>query len=133
MAEDTPTPRPDSSGPSRPPVDDSHADLARLDRKLADVQGRRGADQRPEADPRQMQQVGKAWSLAIEMVAAVAVSLFIGWWVDRWFGTAPWGLLGFILLGVAAALWSAIRTALVMQRSQEAEAGPGGAKKTEGE
>lgn len=133
MAEDTPTPRPDSSGPSRSPVDDSHADLARLEQKLADVQGRRGADQRPEADPRQMQQVGKAWSLAIEMVAAVAVSLFIGWWVDRWFGTAPWGLLGFILLGVAAALWSAIRTALVMQRSQEAESGPGGAKKTEGE
>lgn len=122
MADDTRSPKPDSSGPSRPPVDDdSHADLARLDQKLADVQGRRGADQRPEADPRQMQQVGKAWSLAIEMVAAVAVSLFIGWWVDRWFGTAPWGLLGFILLGVAAALWSAIRTALVMQARQQAE------------
>jgi ATP synthase protein I len=122
MADDTRSPKPDSSGPSRPPVDDgSHADLARLEQKLADVQGRRGADQRPEADPRQMQQVGKAWSLAIEMVAAVAVSLFIGWWVDRWFGTAPWGLLGFILLGVAAALWSAIRTALVMQARQQAE------------
>jgi ATP synthase protein I len=122
MADDTRSPEPDSSGPSRPPVDDgSHADLARLEQKLADVQGRRGADQRPEADPRQMQQVGKAWSLAIEMVAAVAVSLFIGWWVDRWFGTAPWGLLGFILLGVAAALWSAIRTALVMQARQQAE------------
>ncbi|WP_374302539.1 AtpZ/AtpI family protein [Ferrovibrio sp.] len=122
MADDTRSPKPDSSGPSRPPVDDgSHADLARLEQKLADVQGRRGADQRPEADPRQMQQVGKAWSLAIEMVAAVAVSLFIGWWVDRWFGTAPWGLLGFILLGVAAALWSAIRTALVMQARQQAK------------
>lgn len=122
MADDTRSPKPDSSGPSRSPVEDSHADLARLDRKLADVQGRRGADQQPEADPRQMQQVGKAWSLAIEMVAAVAVSLFIGWWVDRWFGTAPWGLLGFILLGVAAALWSAIRTALVMQARQQADA-----------
>ena len=68
-----------------------------------------------------MRNIGKAWSLAIEMVAAVGVCVFIGWWIDRQFGTAPWGLVGFILLGIATAMWSAIRTGLAMQRAQLAE------------
>lgn len=109
--------------------------LARLDKGLETVRGRQAAEaanRRPDADPRAMRAVGKAWSLAIEMVAAVGVSVFIGWWLDRWLGTAPWGLLGFILLGIATAMWSAIRTAMIMQRSQMAEA-QADAKKTEGE
>lgn len=101
-------------------VADEHAALDSLNRKLGAVRDRQAEEgrQKVEADPRQTRSVGKAWSLAIEMVAAVCVSLFIGWWIDRWFGTAPWGLLGFILLGVATAMWSAIRTGMMMQREQ---------------
>lgn len=97
-----------------------HAALDSLNRKLDVVRDRQAEEgrQRVEADPRQTRSVGKAWSLAIEMVAAVCVSLFIGWWLDRWLGTAPWGLLGFILLGIATAMWSAIRTGMMMQREQ---------------
>jgi ATP synthase protein I len=106
-------------GPPEQAADD-HAALDSLNRKLDAVRDRQAEEgrQRGEADPRQTRSVGKAWSLAIEMVAAVCVSLFIGWWVDRWFDTAPWGLLGFILLGIAAAMWSAIRTGMTMQREQ---------------
>lgn len=125
----------DQDHPPKPgdgsPRSDTDA-LARLGRDLDSVRERKAAEdakRRPDADPRAMRQVGKAWSLAIEMVAAVVVSLFIGWWVDRWFDTAPWGLLGFILLGVAAALWSAIRTAMVMQAQQQAEDAAGTAGK----
>ncbi|MEK9970564.1 MAG: AtpZ/AtpI family protein [Ferrovibrio sp.] len=108
----------------RPKPAGSDADdpaLARLDRDLEAVRERRAAEtasRRPDADPRQSRSIGKAWSLAIEMVAAVGVSVFIGWWLDRWLGTAPWGLVGFILLGIAAAMWSAIRTGMAMQRAQ---------------
>ena len=119
MADQDHPPKPEDG----PPRSDADA-LARLGRDLETVRERKAAEnakRRPDADPRSMRQVGKAWSLAIEMVAAVVVSLFIGWWVDRWFDTAPWGLLGFILLGVAAALWSAIRTAMLMQAQQQAE------------
>lgn len=126
MAEQDKSP-PESSGLSDPA-------LARLGEGLDTVRARKAveaANRRPDADPRAMRAVGKAWSLAIEMVAAVGVSVFIGWWLDRWLGTAPWGLLAFILLGVATAMWSAIRTAMIMQRSQQAEA-EGDAKKTEG-
>lgn len=97
-----------------------HAALDSLNAKLDAVRDRQAETgrQQIEADPRQTRSLGKAWSLAIEMVAAVCVSLFIGWWLDRWLGTAPWGLLGFILLGVATAMWSAIRTGMTMQREQ---------------
>jgi ATP synthase protein I len=111
----------------RPKPDSSDADdpaLAKLDRDLEAVRVRQAAEaasRRPDADPRQSRYIGKAWSLAIEMVAAVGVSVFIGWWLDRWLGTAPWGLVGFILLGIAAAMWSAIRTGMAMQREQLSE------------
>ena len=108
----------------RPTPAGSDADdpaLARLDRDLEAVRVRKAteaASRRPDADPRQVRNIGKAWSLAIEMVAAVGVCVFIGWWIDRWFGTAPWGLVGFILFGIATAMWSAIRTGMAMQRAQ---------------
>ena len=111
----------------RPTAGSSDAEdpaLARLDRDLEAVRDRQAAEaakRRPDADPRQTATVGKAWSLAIEMVAAVGVSVFIGWWLDRWLGSAPWGLVGFILLGIAAAMWSAIRTGMMMQRQQLAD------------
>lgn len=130
MAEQDQPPTPPRRGPESEGLQDPA--LASLDhglKKVRDRQATEAANRRPDADPRAMRSVGKAWSLAFEMVAAVVVSLFIGWWVDRQFETAPWGLLGFILLGVAAAMWSAIRTAMVMQARQQAEAADEAGKK----
>ncbi len=111
-----------------------HAALDRLNARLDAVRVRQAEEgrQQVDADPRQTRSIGKAWSLAIEMVAAVCVSLFIGWWVDRWLGTAPWGLLGFILLGIATAMWTAIRTAMVMQATQQADTAAEAGEKKEG-
>ena len=33
---------------------------------------------------------------------SIGIGLFFGWWLDRWFGTAPWMLMLFALLGIAA-------------------------------
>jgi ATP synthase protein I len=108
------------------------AALERIGREVADLRGRRAQAEGVAADPRTTQTVGKAWSLAIEMVAAVGVSVFIGWWCDRWFGTAPWCLLGFILLGIATAMWTAIRTGMRMQANALADQAADAAKKREG-
>lgn len=142
MADQDQPPKPASDGPSDPAPGDaretsSDPSLARLGRGLERIRERQAAEaakRRPDADPRAMRSVGKAWSLAIEMVAAVGVSVFIGWWLDRWLGTAPWGLLGFILLGVATAMWTAIRTAMQMQAQQQADdaAAAAGKKKERG-
>jgi len=96
--------------------------LAELDVALAAAQAR----QKPEtpagalADQvRERTAVGRAWSLAIEMAAAIGVGVFIGWWVDRWFGSSPWGILGFALLGIATAMYTAVRTGIAMNRAAE--------------
>jgi len=129
--------RPPSTAGSRPadpaatPGDDSRdrAALDRIGRDVAQIRGRQAEAEGAAADPRTSQAVGKAWSLAIEMVAAVGVSVFIGWWFDRWLGTAPWGLLGFILLGIAAAMWTAVRTGMRMQARQLADEAADAAEK----
>jgi len=50
----------------------------------------------------------------------VVVGGAIGWGVDRLFGTSPWGLIVFVLLGFAAGILTVLRTAGL------AEQGPAG-------
>ena len=100
---------------------DEHADLARLDQALSQVEQRKDGEAHRRAEQEaaaigSRRSLGRAWSLAIEMVTAVGVSVFIGWWVDRWLESAPFGVVGFALLGVAAAMWTAIRTGMAMNR-----------------
>ena len=40
--------------------------------------------------------------VGVELVSALAVSVAIGWALDRWLGTKPWLLALFVLLGGAA-------------------------------
>lgn len=50
------------------------------------------------------------WRIGLELVGAVAVAVFIGWAIDRWLGTKPWGMVGFFFLGVAAGMVTVYRT-----------------------
>ncbi len=67
--------------------------------------------------------LGRALQIAVEMVAALAVGGGIGWFLDDWLGTKPWLMLTFLLVGVAAGLRNAFRTARRMEAEfDEAEA-----------
>jgi ATP synthase protein I len=59
--------------------------------------------------------MGQALRLATEMVAGVAVGGFIGWALDRLFGTAPFLMVAFLFLGAAAGIMNVVRTAKAMQ------------------
>jgi ATP synthase protein I len=48
-------------------------------------------------------------SVALALPSAIAVGLFIGYWLDKWLGTRPWMLMVFTLLGVASGLITLIR------------------------
>ena len=61
-------------------------------------------------------QFGLAMRIGTEMVAAVVVSGAIGWLLDRALGSGPWLFLVFLLLGVAAGVLSAYRTAIRVTR-----------------
>lgn len=55
---------------------------------------------------------GFAWRVGIEMVAALIVGLGLGLLIDGWLGTRPWGLVLFVLLGLAAGMLNVYRAAL---------------------
>ena len=59
--------------------------------------------------------MGNAFKLGTELVAAVGVGTIIGFILDSWFGTKPWLILIFFLLGVTAGILNVIRTAKKMQ------------------
>ena len=53
----------------------------------------------------------KAFRFVAELIAGVGVGGFIGWALDRLFGTAPWLMVLFVALGFAAGMLNVIRGA----------------------
>ncbi|HEV7371044.1 AtpZ/AtpI family protein [Arenibaculum sp.] len=54
--------------------------------------------------------LGLAFRIGVELVAAMIVGLGGGLLLDRWLGTAPWGLVGMFFLGAAAGIMNVYRT-----------------------
>ena len=59
--------------------------------------------------------IGAAFKLSTEMVAAVIVGTIIGFILDNWFGTKPWLILIFFFVGVIAGILNVVRSAKNMQ------------------
>ena len=62
--------------------------------------------------------LGIAFKMSTEMVAAVVVGTIIGFILDNWFGTKPWLILIFFFVGVVAGILNVIRSAKNMQRKE---------------
>lgn len=59
--------------------------------------------------------IGMAYRLSVELVVGVSVGGFIGWWLDKWFATAPIFFLLMLVLGMVAGIFNVIRAARDMQ------------------
>ena len=57
-----------------------------------------------------------AWRMVIEMVAGLGIGFGIGYGLDALFGTLPWLLVTFTLLGFAAGVKTMIASAQEVQR-----------------
>ena len=44
--------------------------------------------------------------MGLTIIACIGVSIFLGWFLDKTFGTSPWLMIIFIFLGIAAAFKS---------------------------
>lgn len=109
------------------------AERAAFERRLSDL-GRQldkagsggGAEaaakaERAEADAARSRAMGMGFSIAAQLVAGVLVGGAMGYYLDRWLGSAPWLMVLFLGLGFAAGLMNVIRTAREMQKISEAQ------------
>src|SRR6516164_4726774 len=55
------------------------------------------------------QGLGLGFRIGIELVVAIVVATGLGWAIDRWFGTRPWGMIVLFFLGVAAGMLNVYR------------------------
>jgi ATP synthase protein I len=54
---------------------------------------------------------GNALKLSSEFIAGIVVGAGLGWVIDRWAGTSPWGLIVFLMLGFGAGVLNVLRSA----------------------
>jgi len=73
----------------------------------------RGTAAPPKQDLRSAhRQTAVAYRVLVDMIAGLLVGGFLGYWLDRWLGWAPYGLIGCLIVGFAAGVnnaWRAIR------------------------
>jgi ATP synthase protein I len=62
---------------------------------------------------------GQAFRYAADLIVGVGVGGLIGWLLDQQFGTRPWFLILFVVLGFAAGLLNLIRAAQKAQAENE--------------
>jgi ATP synthase protein I len=96
-------PKMSESGPPDP--------LSRLGERLDKARARRGSEPFASGpDNAALQQgVGVGFRTGIEFVVAVVVATGLGWAIDRWLGTRPWGTIVLFFLGVGAGMLSVYR------------------------
>lgn len=90
-----------------------------IGRRLEEVKSRHRPEPSANAQERG-RAMGQGLRIAVDLVVGVAFGGFVGWWLDRYFGTAPWLMVLLLILGFAAGMMNVIRTAQRMQAQAEA-------------
>jgi ATP synthase protein I len=86
--------------------------LKRLDAELAVRRKDDGADRAAEARASESRKgYAVAMKLSSEFVAAVIVGALLGYLLDHFAGTAPWGMIILLLLGFCAGVLNVMRSA----------------------
>src|SRR5260370_22909890 len=108
--------------------------LGRLGERLDKARARGTGERAPgPGEPALQQGVGLGLRIGVEFVVAVVVATGLGWALDRWLGTRPWGTIVLFFLGVGAGMVSVYRAVtgiktVVGYRRLDAAAGPDRAK-----
>lgn len=106
------------------PDESLEARRRRLDAELA---ARREERAESEVERKPAEGFALAVKLSSEFIAGVIVGALIGYLVDRFLGTGPWGLIVFLLLGFCAGVLNILRsTGAVAEASWKAGPRRGG-------
>ncbi|HMN09591.1 MAG TPA: AtpZ/AtpI family protein [Gemmatimonadaceae bacterium] len=72
-------------------------------------------------DARLARAAGRYAGVGLQFAASIVAFLYAGQWLDRRFGTAPWGVLAGVFIGASAAFYSMYRRLMADLRRQEQE------------
>ena len=105
---------PPQSGANEPDPDGTRQRLGERD---AALRAARAANPKPTensspSNVMSQRQTGVAYRVLVDMIAGLLVGGFLGYWLDRWLGWAPYALVAGLVLGFAAGVnnaWRAIR------------------------
>jgi ATP synthase protein I len=87
--------------------------LARLGERIDRARSERAQREPVVADRSALQQgLGSGFRIGIELVVAIAVATALGWAIDHWLGTRPWGMIVLFFLGVAAGMLNVYRAVI---------------------
>jgi ATP synthase protein I len=103
---------------SLPPESREEA-IARLTKSASDLEARTTRLASQEAAGHAA--ASQAWRILADLFGGVLVGLAIGFVVDRFAGTAPWGLVVGVLLGFGVSVWMARQTANRLMAQAKAE------------
>ena len=92
------------NGPNRP---SKSSDLDELGARLNAVKAKHKS---PEPDKKtDGTMLGVAWRMSTELVVSVVVGLGLGYGIDTFFGSKPWGMLIGLCFGFAAGIMAVLR------------------------
>ena len=60
--------------------------------------------------------LGRAFRISTEFVAGIIAGGGLGWLLDRWLGTSPWGMIVFLMLGFAAGIYNVMQASGFLTR-----------------
>ena len=85
--------------------------LARLGERIDKARAERVRRQPAAVNDRSalQQGLGLGFRIGIELVVAVGLATGLGWAIDHWLGTRPWGMIVLFFLGVAAGMLNVYR------------------------
>jgi ATP synthase protein I len=107
----------EDQGRNEPPADEAALSerLQRLGERLGQPRpGRLSENERRQGTSSDPSALARGLRLSTEFVAGVLIGAVIGWLLDRFAGTSPWGMIVFLLLGFAAGVLNLIRAAGVV-------------------
>ncbi|MFH1157681.1 MAG: AtpZ/AtpI family protein [Pseudomonadota bacterium] len=80
-----------------------------LDRKIKEAREKHGS--KPSAEGKGAPSgMGGALRAGTDLVSALVVGGFLGYWIDNWLDTKPWSMIVFLFLGFAAGFLNIYRS-----------------------
>ena len=99
----------DEPGETKPIGEDARIDA--LDKRLKALREREEERNRPKAGGETDANYRMGNRVLAELIGGIGGGAFIGWVIDRFAGTSPWGLLVVMVLGIVVSFRNIIRMA----------------------